>query len=115
MLVKKKEEIFQVTAEIMHLYEKGDEITAIQNKMNQILSLLSTIESFATPDRDLSNFTRLVAQISLDLEIGFDSTLLIPFFCTTVNSIKFDFTKKRLKISIPINIKEAILSKIQLG
>jgi len=112
MLVKKKEEIFKITAELLtETISTSEKIS----KMNEILSLLSTIESYAKPDRDLSVFSRLVLQITLRLETGMDASLSVSAFCTLVNSIKFDFTKKGLIISIPIQIKEAILSKIQFG
>lgn len=93
ILDNKKEEIFKITAELL---SGGGSISDTITKLNRILSLLSRIESYAKPDRDLSVFPRLVVRISLYLESGMDASLLISTFCTAVNSIKFDFTKKRL-------------------
>jgi hypothetical protein len=111
MLVGIKKEIYQVTAELL-----TEEISNTEKitKMNKILSLLSIMESYAQPDRDLSVFSSYVTQIMVWMESGMDVRLKISVFCTAVNSIKFDFTKKGLKISIPIKI-EAILNKMQLG
>ncbi|MEN6444032.1 MAG: hypothetical protein WC391_03420 [Methanoregula sp.] len=112
MLVKKKEEICKITSEL-----KTGKLNNSQKiaKINEVISLLSTIESYAKPDRDLSAFSRLAIQISHFLEIGFDADVTIDIFCTAANSVKFDFTKRGLIISIPIQIKEAILNKIQFG
>ena len=112
MLVKKKEDIFKITSELL----TKDLINSEKiSKMNEILSILSIIESYAKPDRDLSVFTRIVIHITVGLEAGIDVSLRISQFCSAVNSIKFDFTKKGLKISIPITMKEAILNKMQFG
>jgi len=112
MLVKKKEEIFKITSDLV----KG-ELTKSEkiSKINEIISLLSIIESYAEPDRDLSVFPRFAIHITSWLEVGMDASILIDIFCTAANSIKFDFTKRRFLISIPIEIKEAILNKIQFG
>jgi len=112
MLVQKKEKIFQITSALLTgTNSKSEKIS----KMNEILSLLSTIESYAKPDRDLFIFQDHVNKVTALMETGVDTRLLISIFCTGVNSIKFDFTKKGLKISIPIKIKEAILNKNQFG
>ena len=111
MLVGIKNEIFQITAALLtERLSNAEKFT----KMNKILSLLSIMESYAKPDRDLSVFSTYVTQIMVWMESGMDERLRINVFCTAVNSIKFDFTKKGLKISIPIKI-EAILNKMQLG
>jgi hypothetical protein len=111
ILVGIKKEIYQITAELL---TENISNTEKMTKLNKILSLLSTIESYAKPDRDLSVFPTYVTQIMVWIESGMDVRLRIAVFCTAVNSIKFDFTKKGLKISIPIKI-EAILNKMQFG
>jgi len=112
MLVKKKEELFKVTSDLLTKTLNDSEKIS---KMNEILSILSTIESFAEPDRELYIFQQCVAQITALMAIGIPTEFLISLFCTGVNSIKFDFTKKGLSISIPVKIKEAILNKNQFG
>ena len=114
-LVKKKEEIFKITSEIINNYEPGENQIEIKDKLNHVLSLLTTIAGYAEPDRDLNSFTKFVIHLSLNLETpGYDTSLSLQAFCTIANSIKFDFTKKRFKITIPVKI-EAILNKIQFG
>ncbi len=115
MLVKKKEEIFEITSEIIRLYEPGKNQIEIKNKLNQILSLLSTMAGYAKPDRDLNGFTKFVIHLSINLDTkGYDTGVSLQAFCTIVNSIKFDFTKNGLIISLPLKI-EAILNKNQIG
>jgi hypothetical protein len=78
MLVRKKEEIYEITAEL--LTGKGSNSEKI-SKMNKILSVLSIIESYAKPDRDLSVFPRFVLHISSLQESGMDTSFLIETFC----------------------------------
>jgi len=133
MLVKKKEEIAQITDEILDIYQKRGSRKKVIKKMNHVLSLLSTIESYAKPDRDLSHLSRLVIAISHNPFVPIDHPVFnfvkadeIPdhvpecfpegyviLFCTAVNSIKFDFTKRRMKLpeTIIVNI-ENVLAKI---
>jgi hypothetical protein len=112
MLVKKKEEIFKISDQLLTGKLSASEKIS---KMNEILSLLSTIEGYAKPDRDLSVLPRIVLEDILCLKSGMDAELKIALFCTIVNSIKFDFTKKKPIVSIPVHIKELILSKFQIG
>jgi hypothetical protein len=113
MLVRKKEEISKITSELVTGKLTNSEKIA---RMNEVLSLLSTIESYAKPDRDLSVFQRLVLRNTLWLESGLQGDMMINLFCTSVNSIKFDFTKRRLKLAdtIIINI-ENVLAKFPIG
>ncbi len=128
MLVKKKEEIAQITDEILDIYTKRGSRKEVIKKMNHVLSILSTIESYAKPDRNLSPLTRLVIAISHNPFVPIDypnyinaheipdyipecfPDTYVIIFCTAVNSIKFDFTKKRMKLadSIILNIENSI-------
>jgi hypothetical protein len=112
MLVKKKEDIHRITSEILTKKMTNPEKIS---KMNEIISILSTIESYAKPDRDLSVFSRSVAHIAVWSESGMDTSLLTTTFCTAVNSIQFDFTKRRLKFpeTIIVNI-ENVLAKLSI-
>jgi len=77
MLVKKKEKISKITSELVKGELSDHEKIA---KINEILSLLSTIESYAKPDRDLSAFQRLAIHITYWLESGLDGSALINIF-----------------------------------
>lgn len=113
MLVKKKEEISKITSELVKDKLSNSEKIA---KMNEILSLLSTLEGYAKPDRNLLAFPKFVIQITLCLETGMDANLLIDVFCSAVNSIKFDFTKRRMKLpeTIILNI-ENVMAKLSIN
>jgi len=134
-LVKKKEEIAQITDEILDIYQKRGSRKEVIKKMNRVLSLLSTIESYTVPDRDLSPLSRLVIDISYNPFVPIDHPVFnfmkddeIPdhvpecfpeghviLFCTAVNSIKFDFTKKRMKLPETIIVHiENVLAKLSL-
>ena len=103
ILVGKKEEILKITSEILTIYNKtGKNNLEIIIRLNQILSLLSTIESYAKPDRNLQALTKFVLNLILLLNTeGIDSGVRLQAFSAIVNSIKFDFTRKDVKVNIP--------------
>jgi hypothetical protein len=112
MFVKKKEEISQITSELLTERLSNSEKLS---KMNQILSILSTLESYAKPDRDLFIFQDHVNKVSALMQTGMDTQLLISIFCSAANSVRFDLSKKRIRIPILIQIKELIFNKNQVG
>ena len=98
MLVGKKEEIRELTEEIIDLAiapEKNE--LEIKKKITGILSLISTIASYSkSRNYDLERITGM-ANILCSLRTQF----LLEVFCNNVNSIRFDFTRKDLKIIFP--------------
>jgi hypothetical protein len=112
LLVKKKERIFKITSELM---TKEMTILETKSKINEIVSLLSTIECYAKTNRVLSAFTHVALEINtMFLDNSFRPTKMISAFCIAANSVKFDFTKNGLSISMPLKL-EAILNKNQFG
>ena len=51
MLVDKKDEIRNLTAEIMETMNEPGQVTNIKSKITDILSILSTIRSYAKPPK----------------------------------------------------------------
>jgi len=111
MLVRKKEEIYKISNELI-----TGKLTAEEqiSKINEIISLLSTIESYAKPDRELIYVTQCALHIIHWIQSGLDGgEMQINMFCTVVNSIKFDFTQRRILLPKKIVIHiENMISKI---
>lgn len=110
MLVKKKEEICGVTFEILKIANDPQKEIEIKKDMTLILSLLSTIASYANPkNHDLDAIEDMVNIITSQLDFG-NFTLaecMLEVFCHTVNSIRFDFNHKdgiKLRVTLPKNL-----------
>ena len=91
----------------MLVLRNDTELYDIKKDMTRISSLLSQIESYTnSKNYDLSNITRLELLIFMyfDKEAYLIADIYLNLFCTFVNSIRFDFTKKSLKIILPKNI-----------
>jgi hypothetical protein len=108
MLVKKKEEICGATFEILKIASNPLKEIEIKKDMTLILSLLSTIASYANPkSHDLDAIEDMVNTITsqFDLENYSLAELMLGVFCNTVNSIVFDFNHKEgIKITLPKNL-----------
>ena len=119
MLVKDKESICGATLEILELENDPKNALLIKKKISIILSLLTTIASFSDfKNLDIDKFTKIAPPLFRYLnprtEILQDAhyldtwrSIVVPdleLFCNYVNSIRFDFTKKDLKITFPKNI-----------
>ena len=119
MLVKNKERICEATIEILELESDPKNALLIKKKISVILSLLSTIASYSnSKNYNLDKFTEFAGALFRMLnprqevleESLFVKTwraFVIPdleLFCNYVNSIRFDFNNKNLKITLPKNI-----------
>jgi hypothetical protein len=108
MLVENKKEIQKLTSEILGIMDDPEQATKIKRKITNILSILSTIGSYARPKDDLGIFSTMAESIFADLTDSPTPEFLWHFvvkrigkFCIYTNSIQFDFTRKDLKIIIP--------------
>ena len=109
MLVEKKEEIRKLTLEILDIANDPRQATEIKKKIASILSILSTIGSYAKPKEDLTFFTRMADLIFYEMSLLDPDTCSpedwiyerIEEFCIYVNSVQFEFTKTGLKIRMP--------------
>ena len=107
MLVEKKEDILKLTKEILKILKERDPEQALEvkKKMTSILSLISTIGSYAKSKYDSRNLWASTNMIFLQMNaLGDRWTSIaswIEVFCNTVNLIEFNFTKRDIKIKIP--------------
>jgi hypothetical protein len=106
MLVSKKEEILKLTKEILDVLKDPEQALEVKKKMTSILSLVSTIASYAeAKNYNLDALMRFATMISLEMDmLGKEWTFFgawIEVFCNTVNSIQFNFTKRDIIIRIP--------------
>ena len=98
MLVGKKEEIRKLSEEILDLAtDLNKNELKIKKKITGILSLISTIASYSkSKNYDLERITYMANMLNC-----VNMQFLLEIFCNNVNSIRFDFTRKDLKIIIP--------------
>ncbi len=110
MLVEKKEEIRNLTTQILEIANDPRQATEIKKKIASILSNLSIIGSYAKPRRNLTFFTHMADWIFRQINLYDPNTcsprdwwvsFMIEKFCILVNSIRFEFSKTGLKIHIP--------------
>ena len=106
MLVEKKEEILKLTEEILGIMKAPEQALEVKKKMTSILSLVSTIASYAeSKNYNLDPLWQVTNLIFLQMNTRGDHwTTISPWieiFCNTVNHIQFNFTKRDIKIKIP--------------
>ena len=118
ILVKKKESICALTWKILDLKNDPKNIEEIKKYFTSILSELNTIASYSdSKNYDLNYFTIGVTQLFLIMskeensKIWISSPLVIEIACNFANSMRFDFTKKGLKIYFPkINLNFGLIT-----
>lgn len=108
MLFEKKEEIRKLTVEILDMQSNPENELEIKKKFTSILSYLSIITSHCNCKNynlnkltDVINilFTRMTFERESNMWIS--SPMLIQLICNYINSIRFDFLKRDIKIYLP--------------
>jgi len=106
MLVKKKEEILELTKNTMDLLRDPAEALQVKKNITSILSKVGIIASYAEPrDKKALELLELKAKQIFHLMdlLGNKWTVAKPYieeFCNEANSIQFNFKKKGRKIEI---------------
>jgi hypothetical protein len=102
-LIEKKEELLRVTSELSEICHDPKNAIEIERKINQVLSILSTIASFAKTDYNLEALRKYAELIILyGYSIGWENLVIeIDKFCLLANSIEFKFTKTGMTINVP--------------
>jgi hypothetical protein len=107
MLVKKKEEIRELTLQNLDKAHDPRNELEIKKNFTSIISLLSQIASYSHTSYNLSEMTRGITLLFIemsqekDMGIWIGSPISIEMVCNYVNSVKFNFTKNGIKISLP--------------
>ncbi|MEM1661626.1 MAG: hypothetical protein QXT47_00745 [Desulfurococcaceae archaeon] len=106
ILVEKKEEIRRLTTEILDLASNPANATEIKKRFTSILAYLSTIASYSKPiNFDLDRLTGFINLLFYFMNVKEDMWILSQVFieaiCNVINSIRFDFIGKSIKIHIP--------------
>lgn len=112
MLGEKKEEIRKLTTEILDMASsvrtKPENALEIKKKFTSILSHLNYIASYSdSKNYDLDQFTRSINMlfVMMDREKLTNrwslSPLAIGTMCNLANSVRFNFTKRDVKIHLP--------------
>jgi hypothetical protein len=108
MLIKKKEIICGLTLEILDMASDSDNELEIKKKITAILSELNAIASYSdSKNYDLDQFTKGVNGIFNLMSrekwngVWTLSPRAIEITCNYANSVRFDFTKKDFKITLP--------------
>jgi hypothetical protein len=125
MLSTKKEEIKNVTNEILDLYNDPKNATEIKKRIMGIQSLVSTIGSYSKSKKELDyfitagnalfNLMMFASELDkLDMPISNNAMWTgvrrgLETYCSAANSLHFDFTESGIKLFINIEsiIKEA--------
>jgi hypothetical protein len=108
MLVGKKEEIRKLTVEILDMTNDEKNAQEIKKRMTSVISHLNTIASFSNArNYNLEAFTACVNALFLTMteeqmyKLWIVSPIYIEQICNYANSMRFDFTKKDVKIHLP--------------
>ena len=105
LLVGKKEEIRKLTEDIIELTtDIQRNRTEIKKRVEGILSAISIIASYTNSNLDMQAFA-VTAQVifhHMDIEPLLPKTITteLEIFCNIVNSMKFNFTEKGLRVNI---------------
>jgi hypothetical protein len=107
MLTKKKEEICGLTLKILDMSHDREKILEIEKDFTTIISLLNQIADYSNTKHNLDELTKAINMLFLQMEkenvckVWHSSKFTIKVACNYINSVKFDFTKRDLKINIP--------------
>jgi len=111
MLIKKKEEICGLTLRNLDIARDSQKELEIKKNFTTILSLLSQVASYSNSKNvNLDKFTDAMNILFLTMSkekldnIWVSASIYVQILCNYANSVRFDFTKKGLKIIFPKNI-----------
>jgi len=107
MLTKKQEEICGLTLWILdHVSDPENEVQ-IKKNFTSIISLLSQIAAYSHTGHNLNKLTEGINMLFLTMKqerlhkIWIGSPIAIEVVCNYVNSVKFQFAKNGIKLTLP--------------
>jgi len=108
MLMEKKEEIRKLTIEILDMASKRENALEIKKKFTSILSYLNTIASYSdSKNYNLDAYTKgtnllfTMMDYEIFLKVWISSPLAIQEACNYANAVRFNFTRRDVKIHLP--------------
>jgi hypothetical protein len=107
MLIRKKEEICRLTLQNLDMAHDPQKELEIKKNFTTIISLLSQIASYSHTKHNLNELTKGITLLFLQMaqekvaKCWIGSPIAIEVVCNYVNAVRFDFTKKGLKINFP--------------
>jgi len=111
MLVKKKEEILELTKHILEIVnrksikDQKEDCLEVKKNITSILSLLSTIGIYAKTKYNLDALAKSAVLMTAGMHASGDNLYMhrisIEAFCHIVNSVDFKPTKRGVQIRIP--------------
>ena len=107
MLTKKQEEICGLTLWILDNASDPQNEVQIKKNFTSIISLLNQIAAYSHTGNNLNKLTESINLLFLGMnqerfnEIWVGSPIMIEIVCNYVNSVKFQFVKNGIKITLP--------------
>ena len=107
MLTKKQEEICGLTLWILDPASDPENEIQIKKNFTTIISLLNQIAAYSHTGHNLNKLTESINLLFLGMkqeklgEIWVGSPIMIEVVCNYVNSVKFQFVKNGIKITLP--------------
>lgn len=108
MLVRKKEEINELSKEIIENLNTKPEVVLLKRNINSILSLIGIIGSYSdSKNYNLQFLAQTASMIFVSIDMAnlrnnwLEVIALLEYWCNIVNSIQFKLTKRKLEIKIP--------------
>jgi len=95
--------IYKLKNEILELINKSANTGVLKKKIAEVLLLINTIASRASPkNEELESFVREAKMRFVEMDVENSPWPVIAheteLFCKYINSIVFDFTRKRVRI-----------------
>ena len=107
MLTKKQEEICSLTLWILDHASNADDEVEIKKKFTSIIALLNQISAYSRTGHNLSKLTEAMNLLFLAMKqerlhhIWIGSPIGIEIVCNYLNSVRFQFGKNGIKITLP--------------
>jgi len=110
MLTKKQEEICGLTLLILRDAKDPEKEETIKENFTSIIALLNQIAAYSHTGHDLNKLTVAINELFLIMsrerlhKIWIASPITIEIVCNFLNSVRFQFVKNGIKLTLPKNI-----------
>lgn len=107
MLTKKQEEICGLTLWILDHASNPENEIEIKKNFTNIIALINQIAAYSHTGHNLSKITEAINYLFLEMKqerlhkIWVGSPITIEIVCNYLNSVKFEFVKNGIKLTLP--------------